>query len=218
MKAFALALFYALEVSAPAFGEDTPQTFLAEVLAHDFDGDGAFRVGKAIFTDGLPARVGDECCSEPREVFDAKSDPIELVVKWDFAAAGKVTPQEATVPVHFTAVAETIGFGDSDHNPRRVKPLAAPRDVTVTYHLQHRGADWVMVNPPLPRVSLFALIHILRDNIQETEEIIKAHATEPNVVRFQERMIAIRNARASELENIAHKMNLSPEAETGQTK
>jgi hypothetical protein len=211
MKVLALALLCALVLFHPALADSTPQAFLSDILQHDFDGDGGFRIGKAIFTQGPCSKAGDPSCTEAREAFIATADPIELVAKWEFAGEGTVTAQEATLPVNFVAVAETSIVGKLVQE-QRVKPLAAPREITVTFHLRRRGSDWVLVNPPLPRVGLFGLIRAIRSEIQVGEEVIKNEADDPASVEVHKKFIVTYLSRIKELEDIAQKMKLSDDA------
>lgn len=223
MKAFMPLLLCALAISLPAVAETSPQEFLAAILQHDFDGDGAFRIGKAAFTTGpcskAGSQAGDPSCPEAREYFRAAADLIELVAKWEFAGVGIVTSQKAMLPVRFVAIAETI---ESKGNYRRLKPLAAPREVTVTYHLKRRGKEWVLVDPPLPRAGLSALRRILNENMQQSDESIKWEVTEPHphdeVLRVVESLTKYRDMEAAELaelDALARRMNLPLDATTG---
>jgi hypothetical protein len=153
----------------------------------------------------------------PREAFDPRSEPAELVSQWELAGGGKVTAREASLPVHFVAVAEIIGIGDTGAHRRQVKSLTAPHDVTVTYHLRRRGADWVLVNPPLPRVGLLALSRIVHGEIQEIEEIMNREVGDPRMFEFHKKDRDLEASELSELDEIARRMNLLPEAKTGES-
>lgn len=211
LKTAIVALLCAVASPAPARAETAPQAFLTEILDHDFKGDGAFRVGKAIFTDGRSATIGDACCSVPREAFDPRSEPVELVAKWELAGAGTVTAREATLPVHFVAVAEIVGISETGPHRRQVKPLAAPRDVRVKYHLQRRGADWVLVNPPLPRVGLTALSGIVRGEIQQLEETMGRETADARMLEFHRKLRDGAAAELAELDDVVRGMKRLPE-------
>jgi hypothetical protein len=233
MKTFMFFLLCALAISLPASAETSPQEFLAAILQHDFDGDGAFRIDKAIFTSGLCSklkgpRMGDASCPEPREYFSADEDPVELVTKWEFAGVGSVTHDKAMLPVRFAAIANTmtytIDYFGLKRYYRRVKPLAAPREVTVTYHLKRRGEDWVLVDPPLARVGMSALSRILHRDVQLYKENLRREIADPqpndhipltsDVIKKDRDMYA---AELAELDALAHRMNIPLDAETGNT-
>ena len=227
MKTFMLFLLCALAISLPAVAETSPQEFLAAILQHDFDGDGGFRIDKALFTSGLCSKLPagrmmgrDPACPEAREYFRADEDRIELVAKWEFAGAGNVTRNNAMLPVRFVAIAETTESKGRDRP--RLKPLTEPREVTVTYRLIRRGKDWALVDPPLPRVGLSALNRILHADVQRTEDGIKWEVTGPHpqdevprVVKDLTKDRDIYAAELAELDALARRLNLPLDAPTG---
>jgi hypothetical protein len=222
MKAFMLPLLCALVISLPAVAEPSPQESLAAILQHDFEGDGGFRIGKAIFTSGPCSWVGDPSCTEAREYFKADADPIEVVTNWEFAGAGIVTPEKAILPVRFVAISETMDYIESRTHFRHLKPLAAPREVTVTYHLKRRGEEWVLVDPPLPRAGLSAVNRIFHENLRQSEENIKYEVAHPDpggdaprVMKFLKKNRDRDAAELAALDALARRMNLPLDATTG---
>jgi hypothetical protein len=230
MKAFMLLLFCALAISLPAVAETSPQEFLAAILQHDFDGDGGFRIDKALFTTGLCSKLPagrmmgrDPACPEAREYFKAEANLIELVAKWEFAGAGSVTRDKAMLPVRFAAIAETMRNTKEQGGNRLLKPLATSREVLVTYRLTRRGKEWALDDPPLPRVGLSALNRILREEVQRLDEVIKDEITQPRprgtdplVVKSLTEYRDMETTELAELDALARRMNLPLDAETGE--
>lgn len=154
-------------------GRTEPQLFLSTILTRDLDGDSSFRVGKVIYTDGRRT-LGDCDCSTPRELFYIHYDPIVIVRNWNILKTQILDSGDATVLVHFRALAQTEGQGDASHkeNQRRIKPLSAPRDEDVAYHLHFKDHEWFLVDPPLPRVGLDTLLTQTRSAINHMEKKI----------------------------------------------
>lgn len=163
LLSFVLAGLGTLAVSA-AFATPLPEEFLSEILAKDFTGDGAFRVGKVLHRAGAP-RDAD---GVPREAFVPALSPIVIVSDWHFSGTRLLTHNDAVAKATFTVIALTGGEGDtSSRHPRRIAPLSAPHSETVEYRLHQRNGAWLLVDPPLPRVNIANVVEDIQREIHQ---------------------------------------------------
>lgn len=165
------------------FATELPQSALSKIVDKDFDGDGSYRVGKVIFTDNRQSVIGDCDCSTPRELFYALYDPIVIVTDWKILEVENATPENATISVRYHVLAATKGQGDYTNNDRQreIEPLTLPRDEIVTYHMHLKDDEWLVVDPPLPRVGVDNLVLRARKALSKIERAIKRHpAADPH--------------------------------------
>ncbi|MGZ3274234.1 MAG: hypothetical protein ACXU8Z_10760 [Caulobacteraceae bacterium] len=177
MRHAILALsIYALGATA-VLAKDSPEAFLSQILAHDFHGDGAFRVGMVRWTQEA-GTVGDCGCSTPREAFLATLSPIEIVSDWKLVGPASSKPTDTAFIVRYRLIGLTKGEGDWSNGPnqRRIVPLGKPRDEEVTYRVKWVKGHWKLVDPPLPRVGVKSLVLLVQ---QDTDRLAKTISNLP---------------------------------------
>jgi hypothetical protein len=67
--------------SFPSLAEERPEAFLSGLLTTDFVGEYLPRRDKVIYTDGK-YMLGDDCCEEPRENFEARFSSLFIITNW----------------------------------------------------------------------------------------------------------------------------------------
>src|SRR5450631_3253014 len=105
-----LASFVAiLFLSNEAGAEVSPETFLSDILEHDFQADGAYRIGKGIWT--APAKAGgSDCnCSDHPEMFTAWNSPVVIVSSWKLVGLEKKPSKDIVLSAQFRVLATTTG-------------------------------------------------------------------------------------------------------------
>lgn len=152
----------------------TPKDFFLSVISHDYAGDGAYRVGKVMYTDGNKKSAGDCHCAVPREAFLATQSPLILVSNWKLVSEHKLTSRKIVFVVQFRVVAKTFGEGDwsNGQKQRRIILLEKPLEEMVSYDVQMVSGHWQMVDPPLPYVNIKCVIDLTQAAILQLKTII----------------------------------------------
>ncbi len=169
IRLFFLAVSVVLVIGQSAvLASASPDAFLSEILAKDFEGDGVFRRGHIVYSHSKVQRSTDCDCREPTEVFDPKTDRIVIVSEWNLFEINMQSSDRSTIGVRFRIVAETVGEGSQ----RTLKPLTTPRDELIKYHLRQRSHEWFVLDPPLPRVGIDGLIFKIRADAADLRSTI----------------------------------------------
>ncbi len=161
-------------VAGPALATEAPEKVLTDILAHDFEGDGDFRVGQAIFTHPDRKRADDcGCKGLPRELFEAALDPIVIVSDWKLLGPAPPKGKDATFRATFRVVGVTKDQSTKNLVRRGVVPLAKPREEEITYRLRLKDGHWKLVDPPLPRVGVKSLVRLMRHEVDQNARLIR---------------------------------------------
>lgn len=149
-------LAVALMSVTPAIADDfSPEAFVAGIVSKEIGGDVLARRGKVIYSDGKRV-VGDCGCSVPRDLWDVGQDSFNIVTAWDIIRSKAIGQRQYKVEARFHVIARAMhnyhpGWVFGEFRQILVPPKAA--DEVVTYLLIMRGKDWVILDPPEPRVS-----------------------------------------------------------------
>lgn len=166
-----ISLFFVCSTTIAAVDEKpaieaTIQKFLANDLASEkLSAD--IRVD-LVHIEGEAAIAAQDSDVVP-EAFFPLLDPVIVVEGYSVHKISTVAANEAVVEITFQRVARTEGSNDHGDNPRIfIKEKAS--DEIVTYHLKKIESQWVVVNPPVPRVSRCNLISDYQSRIESTQE------------------------------------------------
>lgn len=149
--------------SAARAAEESAQDFLSRFLAQEFAGKGEqIRIGQVRYSHGgKPPIIDDPDGIWARYDYDLDSDMLKLVSDWVLLSPPYDTepveknPNIRVFHVRFHTLAVTWKAEDANHHILRViLPLQFPPDEEVRYEL-HKGKNgWLLLDPPLPRVSV----------------------------------------------------------------
>jgi hypothetical protein len=147
--------------------------FMSDFIISDFDGEGAARQGRVLYTDSKPDETGACECSVPRENFDPRGDPVVIVSGPGTISGHVVSKDNATYDVLFRVIAVTKGEGEYvvRGNIRRIIPLDQPEFQHVIYHLRLIEREWYVVDPPLPRVSVDVVINMMKKELTSLRKV-----------------------------------------------
>lgn len=160
--------------------ELSAQSTLREIVEREFNADIMARRGRVIFTDGKGATVGNCDCSMPREAW-ALDDEYVIASAWDIADTHAISADKATIDVRYHVVGKAVesAYDDANRVPGRLQIISAPHqpyDEVVSYKLVRKKQGWMLVDPPLPRVSVEPVRAVLSETLGEiTARIDKAH-------------------------------------------
>lgn len=146
-----------------------PRDVLSAVLRHDFKGFGAFRIGWTHRTDGKGDWVGDRCCRSPRDDFTPLQDDSIVVSSWEIIEAETATANAASFAVRFHVVGRA---GHVDGRSAVFTVADNIHDETITYRLQVRKGEWVILDPPLPRVGVMGLKKVAEKDLKKSQEYL----------------------------------------------
>lgn len=154
-------------LSQSALASPSPDELISEILAKDFGGDGAFRVGKVIYRADDRSANGECDCDVPREAFLPALSPIVIVSNWHLDGTKILSSNVAVATATFEVIATTEGEGDVSNGARQRKIFSLPevRIEKVEYRLIRKDEDWMLTNPPLPRVGIRGVIDSIRKQI-----------------------------------------------------
>jgi len=145
----------------PAAATPAPQEILSAILSGEFSGDGGARIQKVIHSSHA-ARVPEDCgCSMPDDWFDPEYSPITIISEWHFVSETFLSQKIVSIVIESTKLAIADGEGDPSQgvNARTIKPLSIPTIDNVEYRLARVDSGWMLLDPPMPRVGLHALIN-----------------------------------------------------------
>ena len=164
-------LFFSLNV----YAINSPNNFLHDFIESDAFSNGTNRLGKIIFTDKKPIRIcdGDEC-SEPREIFDLRGDPLVIINNIGKILNCTTYTQNASCYVlyHVVAVTQGNGYGEDGRNQRHIMPLKYQEYRKIEYNLVTKNNKWYVINPTLPYVNIYTLINAIQEQIDRNIKII----------------------------------------------
>lgn len=141
------------------------------------------------------------------EAFFPLLDPVIVVEGYSVNKISSDSTNTAVVDITFQRVARTEGTNDDGDNPRIFIKEKASNE-TVTYHLKKMDGQWVVVNPPVPRVSRCSLIASYKERIkmvQEKLDNIRAGkggydpASVPSVIKRNEAILEYRTKQSNTL-------------------
>jgi hypothetical protein len=178
---FIAAIFMLIFVPVAALARATPEAFLSDILGKAFSGDDLAWLDKVIYEDGLPARVGDSCCSEPREAYESDFDDVIIASDWKIVGKAQESKDHVVITVQFHVLAQTERYriyppNDPNGNAadaRHIHVLSPGRDEQVSYLLRWRKGTWYLVDPPLPRVEAAAVLKAVRKTKDHYDEQLR---------------------------------------------
>ncbi len=169
---------FAYEISWSIFNKDSeyfkeiqsnPRRLIEEYCESEFNGVQDLRIKVAKFT---PKRTpGDKDASVEnaesiRKVINFYSDPLIVVDSYQIRKAN-VLDNRAEATVVYKRLAHSAGI-----DGRKYAIDKSSQDA-ITLTLEYDGSRWWIMNPPLPRVSKWALIEFSERMISSMDDLIK---------------------------------------------
>jgi hypothetical protein len=176
--------------SFPTLAEERPEAFLSELLTTDFVGEYLPRRDKIIYTDGV-YMLGDGCCSEPRENFEARFSSLFIITNWQIVKTKMESKHKALVTVRYRVIAKAERISvERENDVRRITPYDPPRNEELTYQVwrckgqwkwvdreeMHCDGQWMWVDPPeMPRVGYEAVRNAVEEDTIKLRKDVANH-------------------------------------------
>jgi hypothetical protein len=199
-----ISVFFAVLVLPPTWAlADSPEEFLTNIVQSDFQGDPAPRANRVTFSDKSAQAAYQKARSRADqipEIYSLDMDPIMVVSDWKSIIPYNYGTTQSCVDVQFTLLARSQGKNLPSwisNRARKFVALRSPTLETVRYCAVAINGQWMLVDPPLPRVEKAVVIRVLKEELQSAENRITDGATyDPRAIK---NMTVIRDSLASQL-------------------
>lgn len=175
-RLYAAGLFSLLVAFNNASAQAMPgaREFLEAVVKADFEGDALPRIGHVARKPG--PRDPNEDSGPSFEVYMLDSDPLVVVSDWRFAGIARGSGA-ACGTFRFTVLARTAGEGPPSWMSTKARRIRAVkrRQEDVAYCAKFVDGRWMLIDPPLPRVSKTVLL----DALGKSEAQVSGNAAHP---------------------------------------
>jgi len=166
------------------------KAFLEEVVRSDFAGDASPRIGHVI-RNKRASEKEDSTWGPAPEAYVLDGDPLVVVTDWKLVAVEKKAA-DVCVKFSFTVVATTIGEGLPSwetKSARHIQALPESRSDTVAYCARFKHGIWMLIDPPLPRVSKEDLISFMQESSARSAKIVsEIRSADPRAVENARRV------------------------------
>lgn len=206
--AWFISVFFMVLVLHPTWAiADSPEEFLINVVKSDFQGDPASRANRVTFS----SKSAQTAYKKARTVADSipeiyylAYDPLVVVSTWNLVTQRNYGPKKICVEVQFSTLARSKGKGLPSWRSnlaREFVVMNSPASETVRYCAVSINGQWMLVDPPIPRVEKAVVVSALQEELKGAERRITGVKTDnPRAIK---NMKVIRDSLANQLAALA---------------
>lgn len=198
------SVFFAVLALYPAWAiADGPEEFLSNVVKFDFQGDPAPRANRVTFSRKSAQAAYQKAravADQIPEIYSLDYDPLVIVSGWKPITPHSYGPSKFCLDVQFTLLARSKGKGLPSWRSslaRKFVVLKSSSIETVRYCAVAINGQWMLVDPPIPRVEKAVVISVLNERLQRVNsQITDGETNDPRAIK---NMAVIRDSLASQL-------------------
>ncbi|MFZ6724127.1 hypothetical protein ACO0K2_01395 [Undibacterium sp. MH2W] len=152
---------------------DSPEEFLLNIVKSDFKGDPEYRGKRVTFSRKSAQAAYEKALELPDirpEYYSLDLDPLKIVTDWEVIEQRSFSSKKFCMDVRFTLVAYSIGRGLPpwfSKNTRKFVSLDRPILETVRYCAVEINNQWMLVDPPIPRVEKVIVVRFFQEKLKD---------------------------------------------------
>lgn len=174
-------------VPLQAFAQQGPEVFLREIIKADLLGDPSPRIGHVKFSDPAKQAKYDKAhvaADIVPEAYDLTLDPLIIVTDSNVVS---MRDKKGCMSVEFAVFGRTRGQGLPSWQGKRGREITVePRQHSelVDYCAVQTNGQWMLLDPPIPRVGKDVVFGAVQASLADQEKIIaKLKATDPRAIK-----------------------------------
>jgi len=180
-----------------------PEGFLAEVVKADLVGDPSPRIGRVRFSTASRQAEYNEARDiggPVPEAYALDMDPLVVVDDGKIVSQRRLSTSKVCISAEFMVLARTKGEGLPSWNrttSREIEVLRSRQPERVEYCADRVGGQWLLVDPPIPRVRRDVVVAAIQARLSRAQKIIaEVKTSDPRAIK---NMTVVRDSLARQL-------------------